>query len=195
MVGFNVGASLPAVNRQDAEGAHKTAEDLDRYMRVIADTRPDLIIETGTETGGSALWFTRSGVDVVTIDVDHSKLTAAAAAQRRIVFLAGDSTDPKVVAAVRRIAAQYERVMVVLDSDHRGLHVAAEIIAYAGLVTPGCYLVVEDGICRWLPGFGGGGPLDAIEYYLVDDPRFTEDTEVEAMHPVTMHPRGWWRRA
>ncbi len=34
--------------------------------------------------------------------------------------------------------------MVVLDSDHSQAHVEAELDAYAPLVSPGCYLIVED---------------------------------------------------
>ena len=35
--------------------------------------------------------------------------------------------------------------MVILDSDHSADHVFEELEAWAPLVTPGCYLVAEDG--------------------------------------------------
>lgn len=194
MLALDVAASVDAARyRQTADGTRKTSEDLDRYAQVLDRTRPDLIVETGTQTGGSALWFARRGVDVVTVDINLDQVAPEARAQQRIMWLLGSSTARAVVDAVHQIAAQYRRVMVVLDSDHRAPHVRRELLAYSDLVSPGCYLVVEDGICRWLPGWLSS-PLDAIEDLLVDDHRFIEDTTIEEMHPVTMFPRGWWWR-
>jgi cephalosporin hydroxylase len=50
----------------------------------------------------------------------------------------GSSTDASVVARVRAEVAKTEGpVMVILDSDHRQAHVAAELEAYASLLTQG----------------------------------------------------------
>lgn len=168
----------------------KIAEDLDRYRQVIAATRPEVIVETGTWQGGSARWFAGQGVDVVTIDI-----RPPADGDPRVTWLTGDSADPATATAAARAVAG-RRTMVVLDSDHSAAHVRAEITNFGPLVSPGCYLVVEDGIVRWLPEGGrAGSPLDAVEALLVDDPRWERDTVVEALHPVSMSPGGWWRRA
>lgn len=186
---IDLAACLQAVNRQDAEGAVKITEDLDRYRRVIATDRPEVIVETGTYAGGSARWFAAQGVDVISVDKYQRNL----ASTPHIEWVIGDSADRNTVAAVVQAIAG-RRTMVVLDSDHSAAHVRAEIAAYGPLVTVGCHLVVEDGIVRFM-GSNNGSPLDAIEELLLDDPDWTCDRATELMHSVTMHPAGWWVRA
>lgn len=179
----------------------KTADDLARYEQVLAATRPELVIETGTRWGGFAHWLAdRHGVDVVTIDVggiafDH--------VFRRVTSLKGNSVDERIVATAVAAAAG-RRTMVVLDSDHHAPHVAAEIRAYGPLVTPGCYLVVEDALADLAAGdaarrFGKqipevGGPMAAIEEALAGADGWVRDLEVEDLTRVSHHPAGWWRR-
>jgi cephalosporin hydroxylase len=179
----------------------KTADDLARYEQVLAATRPELVIETGTRWGGFAHWLAdRHGVEVVTIDVGG---TAYDRVFPRVTSLKGDSVDERIVATATAAAAG-RRTMVVLDSDHHAPHVAAEIRAYGPLVSPGCYLVVEDALAD-LAGDGArrfgnripevGGPLAAIEETLVGVDGWVRDLEVENLTRVSHHPAGWWRRA
>lgn len=180
--------------------AMKGLEDLHRYERVIDATRPDLVVQTGTAVGGSALWFAHSqvtwdGPRVLTIDVDGDRIHPDVRADERITVITGSSVDPLVAARAASVAAGSERVMVVLDSDHSSAHVRREIALYASLVTSGCYLVVEDGLYDFAPdGPFWPGPLDAIQACLVGDDRFERDTEIEALESVSMYPAGWWRR-
>lgn len=188
-------ASRAAFHRQHAAGTHKTSEDLSRYHLVIEATQPEVLVECGTEGGGSARWFAAEGLDVVTIDVHLPTIDFANPANERITWLEGSSTAPAIVAAARDHVAG-RRCMVSLDSDHHAAHVAAEIRAYGPLVAPGCYLVVEDGIVRWLPELGyEHGPLDATEELLADDPAWQRDVRVEQLFAVSMFPAGWWERA
>ena len=182
----------------------KLAADLDRYRRVIDATRPELIVETGTRWGGSALWFAAEfGLDVVTVDVERVDAPAAWA-RWPITAVHGSSIDRKVIGRVAELAAG-RRTMVSLDSDHHAPHVYAEIAAYRELVTPGCYLVVEDAIFdyartreegrrggRQLPVVGG--PLGPIRDLLAPDPRWERDEAVEQMSPTSYYPAGWWVR-
>lgn len=171
--------------------AMKGVEDLARYKKVLEATRPGLIVQTGTAVGGSALWFAESGARVITIDVDEAAIHPRT--REAALVLIGSSTNPHVFAVVRAIADGHERVMVVLDSDHSSAHVRAEIALYGPLVTPGCYLVVEDGIYDFAaPGPFKPGPFDAITDCLVDDPAWKRDTETESLEPVSMYPAGWW---
>jgi cephalosporin hydroxylase len=188
----------------DGIRAWKLPEDLDRYARVIESTRPEVLIETGTKWGGSALWFEGLGLDVVTIDIEADSSRRAKLLDSRVIWITGSSTDPAVVARIAVLVAG-RRVMVSLDAEHAAPHVAAEILAYGPLVSPGCYLVVEDGIFdltndEALRARGGrsipsvGGPLHAISQTLASDAGWVRDEDIERLYPVSHHPAGWWVR-
>jgi cephalosporin hydroxylase len=162
------------------------------------ETRPDLIIETGTNMGGSALFLASmcdllSNGEIVTIDIgerpdrpDHPRIT----------YLLGSSTDPDVLAQLTSKLESANRVMVILDSDHSEGHVFDELTTLGPLVTPGCYLIVEDTIVNGnpvLPDFGPG-PAEAVTRYLNDRPsQFVVDASREKFH-LTFNPRGYLRR-
>jgi cephalosporin hydroxylase len=159
----------------------KSPTDLLVLQEIIAETRPNLIIETGVLAGGSTYYlatlFDLIGIDgtVVGVDVDLSAVSPYIADHPRVELIEGSSTDPAVVATLRE-RAEGRRVMVDLDSDHRAEHVAGELRALAPLVTPQCYLVVED---TW---FGrtvrfdqGSGPADALDAWLAEGQPFEVD--------------------
>lgn len=159
----------------------KSPTDLLVLQEIIAETRPNLIIETGVLAGGSTYYlatlFDLMGIDgtVVGVDVDLSAVSPYIADHPRVELIEGSSTDPAVVATLRE-RAEGRRVMVDLDSDHRAEHVAGELRALAPLVTPQCYLVVED---TW---FGrtvrfdqGPGPAEALDAWLAEGQPFEVD--------------------
>jgi cephalosporin hydroxylase len=122
-------------------------------QEVIAETRPEVIVETGTFAGGGAiLWASLLSSfgegQVVTIDI-RQELHAAAAehplVRDRVTFVTGSSTDYATFTEVAPLCAG-ARTMVILDADHSADHVSAELDLWSPLVTPGSYLVVQDGI-------------------------------------------------
>lgn len=126
----------------------KHPNDLMMYQEIIWQTQPDLIVETGTYTGASAL-FMANILDVMgapksrVITIDITEPTELPD-HRRIEFLQGKSSaDLRVVETVRQ-ASEGRKTMVVLDSDHRMQHVLKELKLYAPLVSKGAYLIVED---------------------------------------------------
>lgn len=160
----------------------KTPTDLLVLQEIIAETRPTLIVETGVFAGGSALYaaslLDALGIDgkVVGVDVDLSPVAPHIARHPRIELIEGSSTAPEVVSRLREEAAD-RRVMVDLDSDHRAEHVLMELRELAPLVSPGCYLVVED---TWFGGRPvrtdqGPGPAGALEAWLADGQPFEVD--------------------
>lgn len=166
------------------------------YQELIHDLRPDLIVETGTDLGGSAL-FLASMCDLIdhgsVISIDIRR--AARATHPRINYLVGDSTSPEILQQVRSAATGAARVMVILDSDHHAAHVARELRAYREFVSPGSYLVVEDTNVNGHPVMPehGPGPYEAVEEFLREDSDFEVDKSREKFL-MTYFPNGFLKR-
>ena len=180
----------------------KLPSDLWMYHEVIWETRPDLIVETGTARGGSALFFANlfdlMGVPgrVITVDVAHCP--EGYPEHPRIDFITGSSTSPQTIATIRAQIRPADRVMVVLDSDHSESHVRGELDLYSHLVSPGCYLVVEDTNVNGHPVYRthGPGPMEALTDFLASSSgrAFVSDHARDRKYGFTFHPRGWLRR-
>ena len=175
----------------------KTPQDMWVYQEILQETHPDVLVEAGTADGGSAYFFA-SIFDllgrgrVITIDIADSPKRPK---HNRITYVRGSSTAAETISSVKNMIAPGERVMVSLDSNHSKTHVANELKIYSELVTPGCYLVVEDtnvnGHPVW-PEFGPG-PMEALQEFLKVDNRYQIDHTREKFE-ITFNPDGWLRR-
>jgi len=201
--------------------------------------KPDIIIETGIAHGGSlimsasmlALLDYCDAVErgqtldphathrrVLGIDIDiraHNRAAIEAhPMSHRIDMIQGSSIAPEVVAKVHKAVAGYQRVLVILDSNHTHDHVLAELEAYAPLTTPGSYCVVFDTVVEDLPDtmfperpWGkGNNPKTAVWEYLRrlkeekrtaadGNPLTLEiDSALESKLLITVAPDGYLRR-
>ena len=176
--------------------ALKNPLDLWVYQEIMAETRPELVVETGTYRGGSALFLATMcdllGIgEVASIDVEPVRDDYPE--HPRITYLGGrSSTDPDVVDEVRERAAG-RNVLVILDSDHSQTHVEAELEVYAPLVPIGCYLIVEDSNIGRIRKDLMPGPLEAIETFLARSDSFEIDRDREKFL-ITFNPSGYLRR-
>ena len=172
--------------------------DLWTIQETIALVRPGLLIECGTNRGGSSLFFANlfdlmGEGQVVTVDIERLHNLA----HPRVTYLVGSSTSDEILDIMRRkAAASTGPVMVILDSDHSYNHVRRELECYAPLVSPGSYCLVQDGVIDNLSIFRGGrpGPLTAIEDFLKSSDTFEIDAERCERFLITHHPNGWLRR-
>ncbi len=177
--------------------ALKCPLDLWIYQELIHELSPDLIVESGTAEGGSALFLAsicelRRHGEVVSIDVADAP---GRPAHPRLEYLRGSSTSEDVLARVRERAAGKRTVLAILDSDHSKANVLAELRAYAPIVTRGSYLIVEDTNVNGhpvLPSFGPG-PMEAVDEFLGENQGFLVDRSREKLL-LTFNPRGWLRR-
>jgi cephalosporin hydroxylase len=175
----------------------KTPFDLLIYQEILCEVRPDVIVECGTAFGGSALFMANicdliGNGRVLTIDKDVSQ---AQPTHARIEYLSGSSVDPSVITSVQKRISSSSVVMVVLDSAHNKDHVLAEMRAYAPMVTPGSYLIVEDGNLNDHPVMkaSGPGPFEAIQQFLSEQNEFEVDKSRERLM-FTFNPSGYLRK-
>jgi cephalosporin hydroxylase len=172
--------------------------DLWTIQETIAEIRPALLVEIGTNRGGSALFFAHlmdlmGEGRVVSVDIERMHEIE----HPRIDFLIGSSVDPETVEAVRRRSADAGGpVMVILDGDHSRDHVAQELELYAPMVTPGSLLLSQDGIIDelWMFEDSRPGPLPANRDFLARHPEFEYDAARNERFALSHHPLGWMRR-
>jgi cephalosporin hydroxylase len=176
--------------------ALKNPLDLWVYQEIMFETRPELVVETGTYRGGSA-FFLASICDLLgegeVVSVDIEPVRDDYPVHDRITYLGGrSSTDPDVVAEVRT-RAEGKRTLVILDSDHSQAHVEAELAEYASVVPVGSYVIVEDSNIGQIRKDLLPGPLEAIEAFLAGTDEFEIDRAREKFL-ITFNPSGYLRR-
>ena len=177
----------------------KYPSDLCTYQDIIWETKPDLILETGSCAGGSALFYA-SMLDmmqlpgrVITVDVEYKNRPK----HPRVEFNIASSIDAEYLNYIKWVQAQHKRCMVILDSDHNKKHVLREMELYAPLVTSGCYMVVEDTNINGHPVFPNyyeGGPWEAVEEYMKTHVDFDIDRSRDSKFLMTCAPGGWLRK-
>jgi cephalosporin hydroxylase len=176
--------------------------DLWIYQEIIFELKPDIIIESGTAEGGSAL-FLASMCDlvnngkVITIDIEGIE---GRPQHKRIKYLLGSSTSKEIVEKIKSLVGlvgndDKVKVMVILDSDHSKQHVLNELRIYSKFVTKGSYLIVEDTNINGHPVLSnfGPGPMEAVDEFLKENKDFVVDKTKEKLY-LTFNPNGYLKK-
>lgn len=149
------------------------------YQEIIWETRPDLIIEAGTLDGGSASFLASicdliSHGRIISIDITTNPYRPL---HPRITYVTGSSTDDQTVSKIKANIGTGEKVIVILDSNHRRHHVLKEMEIYGPLVSPGYYMIVEDTHLNGHPVHSsyGPGPMEAVKIFMKSHPEFNID--------------------
>lgn len=199
-------------------------QDIIATQEIIWKVKPDLIIETGIAHGGSLVMSASilalleyddaikagSLLDpnaptrkVVGVDIDirehNLKALNEHPMRNRMELIEGSSIDPMIVDKVHKIAKEFKRIMVFLDSNHTHDHVLSEMEAYAPLVTSGSYCVVFDSVIDDLPAKAsserpwgpGNSPKSALVKYLEGSSEFKIDKDIDDKLLITVAPDGW----
>lgn len=174
----------------------KNPMDLWVYQQIIYDTHPDLIIETGTWSGGTAYFLAgvcelvNRGI-VISIDLE---LGVGLPKHHRLAYCQANTGNAEEIAKVIPQTKSL-RVMAILDSDHRKDHVDREIRIFSELVTVGNYLIVEDTNLNGNPVASdhGPGPSEAVADFINSDDRYVVDKSRESLL-FTYNPNGYLLR-
>lgn len=180
---------------------YKCPLDMWIYQEILFQTRPDVVVECGTAFGGSALYLASimdqmQGGRVLTIDIVRRE---GMPTHPRIEYMLGSTSETPTMEQARERIRPGERVMVILDSLHRRDHVFAELELFWPLVSPGCYLIVEDSNINGHPVYSdyppdqGPGAFEAVEDFLALGRPFERDVSRERLL-MTFNPGGYLRR-
>lgn len=147
------------------------------YQMIISEIKPDLIIEIGTNEGGSALYLADLMVannikgEIHTIDINRVAYENIKS-NSMIKFFSNGWEDYDI-----NLAAGFNTILVIEDAAHTYECTIGAIEKFSKVVTSGSYLIVEDGIVNKL-GMEhqfNGGPLRAIREFLPRHPEFKVD--------------------
>ena len=171
--------------------------DLVAYQEILAEVRPDWVIDTGSRDGGRP-WFLASLCDLL----DHGEVISIAdrrtddlASHPRIRYLAAAPHEPKARRLVDEIVGDRPRALVILGSRTRRDRTRREFEAFAPLVPVGSYLIVEHTVLNGFPvdASFGPGPHEALRRLLNLHGEFLADTTRER-HGLTFNQGGFLRR-
>ncbi|MEH1796640.1 CmcI family methyltransferase [Nostoc sp.] len=176
---------------------YKCPLDLWIYQEILFEVKPEIIIETGTLYGGSALFLAQmcdllGKGEIVSIDIEDRPNRPQ---HPRISYWLGSSTSETMIERVRQKTANKSSVIVILDSDHRAEHVLQELHLYHQFVTPGSYFIVEDTNINGHPVYPeyGPGPMEAVQAFLRENSDFHIEQECEKLY-LTFNPSGYLKK-
>ncbi|MCK0173990.1 rhamnosyl O-methyltransferase [Mycolicibacterium sp. F2034L] len=180
---------------------YKSVSDMWNYQEILHELKPSLVIEFGTFCGGSALFFANAMRQIgrpfklVSVDIDHGRLAAAARQDPDVLFVKSSSADASVAELITSLKREYPgKVFAILDSDHSMNHVLAEMKLLRPLLSSGDYLVVEDSLLNGHPVLPdwGPGPYEAIEAYEREFPSdYSHDRARETKFGWSFAPNGF----
>lgn len=177
--------------------AAKCPMDMWVYQELMHAMKTELLIETGTLMGGSALFFAHmfdvmGRGKVITVDlVKQDNLPK----HPRIHYLSGSSTDPGVLTQIREHSNQSDSTMVILDADHKADYKLKELNAYSEFVTAGNYMIAEDSAFDYYPAWPeyGPGPATAVRDFMQTNDQFEVDRKQEK-HLITFAPMAFLKK-
>jgi cephalosporin hydroxylase len=202
-------------------------QDIIATQEIIWETKPDLIIETGIAHGGSLIsnaamlaildicdalkkkkTFNPKKTSRLVLGIDinirpHNKKEILKHPMKsRIQMIEGSSIDNKIVNKVYKIAKNFKKIMICLDSNHTHEHVLSELELYTPLVSKGNYCIVSDTYIENYPKKyftdrpwkSGNSPGSAVKEFLKKSSRLKIDKEICDKLLISGSPDGFLKK-
>jgi cephalosporin hydroxylase len=183
----------------------KSPFDYVMYQMIINEIRPDLIIEIGTNYGGSCLYLgdilNNIGKGMVhTVDIQDETFLSNSEENRGLI-----NRHPRIQRFLGGYqeynldyASSFEKIMLIEDGSHNYNDVLSVMNKFKDLISENSYMIVEDGTVNWM-GIEknyDGGPLRAIEEFLPQNPEFQIDRRWCDFYGynVTFNPNGYLKK-
>jgi len=173
------------------------ATDLVTYQEILAEVRPDWVIETGTQEGGRAHFLA-----TVCQLLGHGEVISVAKHPRRgrpvhsrLRYLTAAPHEPAAREQVCEIVGSEPHAVVILGSRTRRDRTWREFELFAPLVPIGSYVIVEHTVLNGFPvdASFGPGPHEALRRLMNVHGEFLADSTRER-HALTFNQGGFLRR-
>jgi len=178
-VSFSMKTIFNGVMRTTYRGipALKCPFDYVLYQMIIYEVNPDLVIEIGTNDGGSTIYIADllrniGKGRVHSIDISNKPLNDILLQYRNIKLFTNGWENYDLAEA-----NQVQKIIVIEDSAHTYENTLQVLRKFAPIVSKNSYFIVEDGIVDELNMVKeyNGGPLAAIKTFLKDNNEFIID--------------------
>jgi len=167
----------------------KFPSDCMAMATLLARCRPQVLVELGTQYGGSALFFSNFAEQVVSVDIQD---IAGRPQSPKIAYITGDSGAQEVYEKVKAMVGG-RACSVAIDANHHAPYVDRELELYAPLVSPGQALIMDDtlvDVLNFRKFRESGGPLRSIRKYMPKHPEFELAADIEPY--LTTNFFGYW---
>ena len=147
------------------------------FQMIINEVKPDLIIEIGTNFGGSALYLAdllkvhNINGEIHSIDINDNAYENIKQNEMIKLFTNGwENYDLE-------LTKKFQKILVIEDSSHTYSCTIGAINKFAPVVSLNSYMIVEDGIVDELNMSKkfDGGPLKAVREFLPQHPEYVVD--------------------
>lgn len=178
--------------------------DMANYLALLGEVKPAAVIEIGSLEGGRTEWLADTmaalGLAVRVISVDL--MARAPGAHAGVDARVGDARNLAQVLPPGEVRSLGHPLVVIEDSAHDEETCAAVLDYFDPLLSPGDYVIVEDGAFRNEADIQPGGsalspPSRAIDAFLA---RRAQDYEIDAQfcdrfgYNATFNFNGWLKR-
>ena len=206
---FSSASWLGVQNQQDPSDAFL-------IQMILYKIKPDLIIDIGTNTGGSSIFFAsimnyyNKNGKIITIDPKHySKnwYNGQDACQdcqnpdthslwkKYVKFYQGYSSDQNIIKTIKDEALNATSILINHDGSHEGDIVYQDLKNYADICSIGSYMIVQDTkLDRMYKRKNANSLHNSIIRFLAEDDRYKMDRDLELFFFYTQHPTGFLKR-